>query len=201
MIIVLGKSEATLTMIADNLKSIGSFCQIKIINNLKLPYTKEYTDSFFEYFEEYELKTKEGNFIIGTTKPENKIAIHKYFSIEDSKFINVVHKSSEISSTVYLKNGIIINSLVSIAAFSEIGNHVTINRNSSIGHHTIIEDFVAINPGCNIAGNCLIGEGTLIGMGTNVRDGVKIGKNCTIGMGSTVLKDIPDNSKVFGLIK
>jgi acetyltransferase-like isoleucine patch superfamily enzyme len=201
MITVLGKSEATLTMITDNLESLKQFSEIKIINNLRKSTSLEYVNNRFDYSEEHELKTKEGCFIIGVTKPENKIVIYNFFGVDNNKFVNIIHTSSQISSTATINNGAIINFLVSVAGYAKLGNHVTINRNSSIGHHTIIEDFVAINPGCNIAGNCLIGEGTLIGMGTNVRDGVKIGKNCTIGMGSTVLKDIPDNSKVFGLIK
>lgn len=201
MITVLGRSEATLTMITDNLESSKWFAEIKIINNLKRSTTTQYINDRFDYSEEYELKTKEGYFILGATKPENKIAIYDFFNVPNEYFINVIHRSSQISSTARLGKGMIINSLVSIAAHTRFGNHVSINRNSSIGHHCRIGSFSSINPGCNIGGNVKIGEGTLIGMGTSIRDGVTIGSNCIIGMGSVVLGDVPDNTKIYGLIK
>lgn len=197
-ITILGKSEATITMITDNLESKKWFSEIEIINNLKIPTTKEYKNSQFDYSEKYELNTKNRIFIIGATKPFNKKAIYEYFKIENSQFINAIHQSAQLSSTIETGYGLIINSLVSVAAHTKIGNHVTINRNASVGHHTILKDFVTINPGCNIAGNCIIGEGTLIGMGTNVKDGIEIGKNCIIGMGSLVNKDVPDGEVWWG---
>ena len=201
MITVLGRSEATLTMITDNLESSKWFTEIKIINNLKRTTTTQYINEKFEYSEAYELDTKEGYFIIGATKPENKITIYESFGVPDQEFINVIHRSSQISSTVRLGKGIIINSLVSIAAHTKVGYHVTINRHSSIGHHSKIENFATIGPGCSIGSNVKIGEATTIGMGTTIRDGVIIGSNCSIGMGSTVLGNVPDNTKIYGLIK
>ena len=201
MITVLGRSEATLTMITDNLESSKWFTEIKIINNLKRTTTTQYINDRFEYSEAYELDSKEGYFIIGAAKPENKLAIYDFFNLPHDYFINIIHRSSQISSTVRLGKGLIINSLVSVAAHVKIGNHVTINRNCSVGHHSRIGSFTSLNPGCNIGGNVKIGEGTMIGMGTNIRDGVTIGNNCIIGMGSTVLGNVPDNTKIYGLIK
>jgi sugar O-acyltransferase (sialic acid O-acetyltransferase NeuD family) len=201
MLTVLGSSEATLTMITDNLESSNWFTKIKIINNLQRNTTLQYINEKFEYSEEYELKTKVGSFIIGAVNTVNKIAIYDFFSVPDDQFINVIHRSSQLSSTAILAKGIIINSLVSIAAHTNIGYHVSINRNSSVGHHVKIEKFVTIGPGCSIGGNVRIGAGTTIGMGTNIRDGITIGSNCVIGMGSTVIGNVPSNTKVFGLVK
>jgi serine acetyltransferase len=43
-----------------------------------------------------------------------------------------------------------------------------------------------------------VSEDTHIGMGTKIIQNVQIGKNALIGAGSLVLRDVPDNSKVFG---
>ena len=201
MITVLGRSEATLTMITDNLESSKWFAEIKIINNLKRSTTTQYINDRFEYSEEYELKTKEGYFILGATKPENKLEIYNFFNVSDEYFINVIHRSSQISSTARLGKGLIINSLVSIAAHARFGNHVTLNSNCSIGSHCRIGSFSTLASGCNLGGSVKIGENTTIGMGTTIRDGVSIGNNCVIGMGSVVLGDVPDNTKIYGLIK
>lgn len=201
MITVLGRSEATLTMITDNLESSKWFAEIKIINNLKRSTTTQYINDRFEYSEEYELKTKEGYFILGVTKPENKLEIYNFFNVSDEYFINVIHRSSQISSTARLGKGLIINSLVSIAAHARFGNHVTLNSNCSIGSHCRIGSFSTLSSGCNLGGSVKIGENTSIGMSTSIRDGVTIGSNCIIGMGSVVLGDVPDNTKIYGLIK
>ena len=102
-------------------------------------------------------------------------------------------------TSVQFRSGrVLINSKVSIAAHTTVGDFVSINRHVSIGHHTIIGDYCSINPGTNIAGNVTIGEGTTIGMGTNILHTVKIGKNSIIGAGSVVTKDIPDNVVAYG---
>lgn len=195
---ILGKSEATITMILDNLESNKHFnYEIEIVNNLNSPILSEYDNSNFKIKFSDNLYDYDYLFL-GVFNPKPKYKITELFDINSDKLLNIIHASAQISSTSNLGKGCIINSLVSIAAHSKIGDFVSINRNSSIGHHTIISDFTTINPGVNIAGNVFIGKNTLIGMGTNVFDGVKIGKNCVIGAGSLVNKDIPDNVIAYG---
>ena len=116
----------------------------------------------------------------------------------NSKVVNLISDNSDISQTVKLGRGIVVNTLVSIAGHTTIGDFVFINRNVSIGHHTVIGEYTTINPGVNIAGNVIIGEGCQIGIGANIIDGVKIGNNTIIGAGSLVTKDIPDNVVAYG---
>jgi len=199
MKIVLGKSEDTITMILDNLSSNHNFGNISILNNLKIDSKEEiyHPDFTIEIVEEMILTDISG-FILGIYNPNPKKKIIESFGFKPNRFVNVVHKSAQISKTTSLGYGCLINSNVSIAGKSIIKDFVSINRNSSIGHHTIIEKFCSINPGSNIAGHCHIGEGTLIGMGSQVLNGISVGKNSIIGAGSVVTKDIPDNVVAWG---
>jgi sugar O-acyltransferase (sialic acid O-acetyltransferase NeuD family) len=194
---ILGKSDPTITMILDNLESNNQFPIIEIINNFNLPIEYELSNSKFQIVIKSEIDTYEHCFL-GVNKSINKSLVYNKFGIQFSEFINVIHKSSQISTTTKLGKGCLINSLVSVAAHSKLGNFVSLNRNSSIGHHTTLEDFVTIQPGANVAGFVTIGENTLVGMGANIFDGVKIGKNSIIGAGSVVTKDIPDNVVAYG---
>lgn len=194
---ILGKSDAVITMILDNLESNNLFPLINIINNLDLPVEHSFSNPKFEivinnYDNEY------SDIFLGVNKSKNKILVYNNFKKEINKFLNIIHKSSEISSTTKLGNGCLINSLVSVAAHSVLGNFVSLNRNSSVGHHTKLSDFVTVQPGANIAGFVSIGEGSLIGMGANILDGIRIGKNSIIGAGSVVTKNIPDNVVAYG---
>lgn len=199
--IILGKSDATITMILDNLESNGNFPAITIVNNLKSTIEKNFDNCHFNIhiLERIPEVKKDSQFMLGAFQAITKRKIFEHFGIEMDQFVSIIHAQSSISSTSILGNGCLINSFVSVAAHTKIGNFVSLNRNASIGHHTIISDFVSINPGANIAGNVQIGENTQIGMGANVIDGVKIGKNCVVGAGSLITKDVPDHVMVYGV--
>jgi acetyltransferase-like isoleucine patch superfamily enzyme len=76
--------------------------------------------------------------------------------------------------------------------------------------NTIIEDGVTVSYGCYFAchgkgqghTNIVIKKGAYIGMRCNIlsgKDGIVVGENSIIGAGSLVNKDIPPNSKAFGV--
>lgn len=196
-LLIIGKSDASITMILDGLESNNLFPDIFVYNNLNLPIIDEINNPKFN-LEFINSIDDDINLMIGVGNPKLKKQLIQNFNLKTEKFINIIHKSSQISTTSKIKNGTLINSLVSIAAHTFIGNFVRINRNSSIGHHTIIDDYVTINPGCNIAGKIIIGESTTIGMGVNIIDNIKIGRNTIIGAGSVVTKNIPENVIAYG---
>lgn len=100
-----------------------------------------------------------------------------------------------------------------------IGNNVDIGANTTIEggtiDDTIIADGVKIDDLCQISHNVYIGENTNIITNTSIYGSVKVGKNCyistsiirnqltigdnaIIGMGSVVVKDVEDNTTVYG---
>ena len=194
---ILGKSDAVITMITDNLESDNNFPVIEIINNLNLPIEHSFINPKFITLLKPELESYQDCFL-GVNKSHNKKKVFEAFNININNFINIIHKTSSISKTTTLGKGCLINSLVSVAAHTKVGDFVSLNRNSSVGHHTIIENYVTIQPGANVCGFVSIGEGTLIGVGSNVIDGIKIGKNSIIGAGSVVTKDITDKVIDYG---
>jgi len=198
-LIILGKGDNIITMVLDNLYSKNLTPNIIVYNNLNLPILNIFNHDEFniQVITEANLNDFDA-FTLGVYQPEHKIKLIELLNPDINKFINVIHSGADISKTVKLGNGILINSKVSIAAHTNIGNFVSINRHVSIGHHTNIEDYCSINPGVNIGGTVTIGEGTTIGMGSNILHQIKIGKNSVIGAGSLVTKDIPDNVVAYG---
>ena len=197
---ILGFSEAALCMIFDILESNNTYPYIEIINNLNITPTKEYINPSFIIREKNQLDDSQGSFLIGAAKKETKIKIREFFKgIPDEKFIPLISKHVNISSTTSIDKGVIINTNVCIAAHSKIGKFVFINRGCTIGHHTTIGDFTTINPAANIAGNVKIGKNCQIGMGANIIDGITIGDNVIIGAGSLVTKDIPNDVTAYGV--
>ena len=105
----------------------------------------------------------------------------------DCEFTTAIHPSAIISPTATIGEGTVIM------------QGAIIQTKASVDHECVIGDYVHIAPGCTISGDVYVGEGTWIGVGTTIIQGIRIGKNCFIGAGSVIVKNIPDNSKAYGV--
>ncbi|OPA77940.1 acetyltransferase [Campylobacter pinnipediorum subsp. pinnipediorum] len=115
--------------------------------------------------------------------------------------VSLIHPSSVISPSTKIGNGVVIMPNVVINASAIIQDGVILNSSCVIEHECFIDGYSHISPNVSLAGNVKVGELTHIGIGSCIIECVKIGKNCIIGAGSTVLKDVDDNSKVYGIVK
>lgn len=115
----------------------------------------------------------------------NEIANYYSYKIY-KKYKCEIHGSATIGNNFSLPHpiGVIIGSDV------KIGNNVTLYQNVTLGRK--YKDDVS---------NPEIGDNTIIYANSVIVGSVKIGKNCIIGCNSVVLKDVPDNSTVNGVIK
>ena len=195
---ILGKSDATITMIMDNLESCNLFPELIIINNLNVPIKYTFNNPKFKYTIVKDLVDRTTPVTLGVTNAYTKLKVVEGFDISNLEFINIINSTSFISSTAILGKGLLINNFATIGAHAQIGNFVNISNRASVNHHSIIEDFASINPGVTLAGNVHVGKGTLIGIGATISNGITIGKNSIIGAGSVVVRDIPDNVIAYG---
>ena len=98
-----------------------------------------------------------------------------------------------------MADGVIIYPGAVIMNGCKIGKFTLLNSGVTLGHDVIIGDFCNINPGAHLAGRITIGGGVFIGIGASVKENIRIGNNVVIGAGSVVLKDVPDNTTVYGV--
>jgi sugar O-acyltransferase (sialic acid O-acetyltransferase NeuD family) len=133
---------------------------------------------------------------IGDNSLRKKIALH--LNSHEVSFVTIYHPSSVIAKNSEIGFGSFCSANSVIQPLAKIGHHCIINTAAIIEHECVIGDFSHIAPGAVLCGNVQIGEGTLVGARTVIRPGILIGKNCVIGAGSVVVKNIPDNSIVFG---
>lgn len=202
---VLGYSGSYLSLIFENLTALNYKGKINIILNetvKRAVATFETNIPFAEIFYT-ELKESPGKgYVLCNNKPTTKSFLFQFYQnlwrINHSDFIDLIHPSSVISSTVTIGFGLQMEPLSIIAPHTKIGFGVNIGRNCSVGHHNTLGDFCSILLGTNIAGHVEIGEGTSIGPGSTLFSAVKIGSNSIIGGGSVVTKDIPSGVLAFG---
>lgn len=104
----------------------------------------------------------------------------------------IVSTNVDIGSGTYIAKGTIINT------GTIIGENTILNTGSIIEHDCQIGNNVHISPRVILGGGVHIDDGSHIGIGTTVIQDIKIGKNVIIGSASNVIRDINDNSKVYG---
>jgi UDP-N-acetylglucosamine acyltransferase len=105
---------------------------------------------------------------------------------------------------VEIGDGNIISEMVTIqrpaiqGQSTAIGNDNMIMAHSHIGHDAKIGNGCELSTGTIIGGYATIQDGVKIKLGVTVRNRKTIGSGALVGMGSVVVKDIQDNSIVYG---
>lgn len=125
--------------------------------------------------------------------------MYDFFKEKGYTFLTVVHPFSHVSNRSFIGEGVQILPGVVINIDAKIGENTIINSNSTIEHGCIIGDNVHIAPGTTLSGCVSVGCETHIGTGSSVIQGVNIGNHVLIGAGSLVIRDIDNNSKVYGV--
>jgi sugar O-acyltransferase (sialic acid O-acetyltransferase NeuD family) len=113
-------------------------------------------------------------------------------------FVTAIHPSASIASEVYIGEGTVIMSGVSVNTQSSIGRFCIINTNASVDHDNKIGDFASLAPGVVTGGNVKVGRMSAVSLGANIIHGRSIGEHTVIGAGATVLKDIPESVVAYG---
>jgi sugar O-acyltransferase (sialic acid O-acetyltransferase NeuD family) len=136
-------------------------------------------------------------FYIAISDPKVKKNIFNRFN-QDFILGPPIIKSTSYSSKNKICDGTVICPGTILTTNISIGKSVIVNINCTIGHDSFIGDWSTVSPGSFISGNVNIGNEVRIGTGSCIREKIMIGDNATVGMGSTVVKDVKENTVVFG---
>lgn len=151
----------------------------------------EMSDNFKGWGNKYE-------FILGVGDNKIRTEIGEKILLKDEILINIINPFSSVSINSKLGKGIFISKGVMINPSCQINNFVILNTGSIVEHHCNIEKGVHIAPGAVLCGNVHVGERSFIGANSVIKEGIQIGKEVIIGAGSVVLKDVPDNTTIYG---
>lgn len=131
---------------------------------------------------------------------DNNIRAKGFFFLKKYylNFPVAIHPRSIVSQFTNIEEGVVVMAGAIINPFATIGAGTICNTGSIIEHECKVGRFVHLAPGSVLAGNVEIGEYSFIGANSVIRQGIKIGKNVLVGAGSVIVKDIQDNSVVYG---
>jgi sugar O-acyltransferase (sialic acid O-acetyltransferase NeuD family) len=83
-----------------------------------------------------------------------------------------------------------------VNAGATIGRNCIINSKALIEHDVYIEDHCHIAPGAVLSGGTSIGRAVFFGCNAMSREQISIGAESLIGGGVSVMKNLPENSKI-----
>lgn len=202
---ILGYSGSHMALIFETLSCLGFPGKVRVIMHDDTRYFDVPFKTGLRYclVKQSELNSMPGGvYFFCSNNPANKLFLFSFFEkrwhIEESNFTSIVHPSSIIASTVQYKQGLYMEPLSVISAYTTVGFGVSVNRHCSVGHHNVLHDYCSIYPGSHLSGDVEVGRAATIGPGSTVFAGIKIGENTIIGGGSVVTKDIPENVLAFG---
>lgn len=142
-------------------------------------------------------------FNISLSDVKKRHVISEKFINENCKPLSLIAKNSIICENKGIEEGSIISSYAYIGPNVKTGKFFQMNARAHVHHDCNIGNYVTISPGAICNGNINIEDRVFIGAGALLKNGsnekpLNIGKNSIIGMGSIIIKDVPDNSLVYG---
>lgn len=123
----------------------------------------------------------------------------KIFIDKGAEFINLIHKSANVHYTAQLGKGVIVDSYVSISANCTVGDFVSFQRFADIGHDSVIGDYCMLSTFSFVGGHSTVGRCSQLATRATVLPGIHVGDHSIVGAGSVAIRNVKDNTTVFGV--
>ncbi|KRB55966.1 sialic acid O-acetyltransferase [Flavobacterium sp. Root186] len=115
------------------------------------------------------------------------------------QFINLIHPTVVFTSNVKLGNGIIVFMYSNISNDCILDDFVTIQGFVAIGHDSKIGKWCHINAYSFTGGYAILEEEVCLNTRSTVLPNIIVRKGATVGAASLVIKNVKENTTVFGV--
>ncbi|CAA9202732.1 Putative acetyltransferase EpsM [Flavobacterium bizetiae] len=115
------------------------------------------------------------------------------------RFINLIHPTVIFTSNVTIGNGLIIFMYSNISNDCIIDDFVTIQGFVAIGHDSKIGKWSHVNAYSFMGGYAILEEEVCLNTRSTILPHITIRKGATVGAASLVIKNVKENSTVFGV--
>jgi len=170
-----------LGFIDDNENALAGFkCRYKILGDIKNHTPRN--DIFYA---------------MGIANPKVKKIVGNDLVKKGAEFASIIHPSTHIYTEYPIGVGLVTYPNAKIATGCKIGDFVTL-QSTILGHDSQLEDYVTVSSSCGITGGVKLHEGCFIADHACIAVGLEVGINAYVGIGSVVIRNVADNTKVFG---
>lgn len=136
-------------------------------------------------------------YAMGIANPTVKKIVGPELVKKGAQFASIIHPSTHVYSEYDLGIGLVTYPNSKIATGCKIGDFVTL-QSTILGHDSQLEDYVTVSSSCGITGGTKLHEGCFIGDHACIAVGLEIGAYAYVGIGSVVIRNVAENTKVFG---
>lgn len=136
-------------------------------------------------------------YAMGIASPAVKKLIGPAMIEKGAQFASIIHPSVHVYSEYELGVGLVAYPNAKIATGCRIGDFVTL-QSTILGHDAELENYVTVSSSCGITGGTKLHEGCFIGDHACIAVGMEIGAWAYVGIGSVVIREVPENTRVFG---
>lgn len=137
-------------------------------------------------------------FALAVGYPKTKRACALPLLARGATFVSLIHPTAIIGHEVKLGQGVIICPYAVLTSHVRVGDFCAIYFHSALGHDVRLGSWSQVSAYCDLTGGVTAGECLFMGTHASVLPLVKVGHRVTVGAGSIVLKDIADDTTVFG---
>lgn len=110
----------------------------------------------------------------------------------------VVHPHAWIADDAELASGVQVMAGAVIQPGCRLGANTIVNTRAGVDHDCTLGANVHIAPAATLCGGVWVGDHAFVGAGATVSQGVRIGVRAIAGAGVTLVRDLPQEHKVFG---
>ena len=141
--------------------------------------------------------SKSIKYAMGIASPTIKKQIGTAMIKKGAQFVSIIHPTVRVYSEYDIGVGLVAYPNAKIATGCKIGDFVTL-QSSILGHDAELEDYVTVSSSCGITGGTKLHEGCFVGDHACIAVGLEVGAWSYVGIGSVVIREVPENTKVFG---
>lgn len=113
-------------------------------------------------------------------------------------FINIIDRIAWIHPSATLGEGIYVGALSMVSVNVAIGSHTMIQSYCNIGHDVQIGDYASIESYVFMGGYASVGSLATMHTKSSIIPHKSIGDESVVGFGSVVMRNVPENTSVFG---
>lgn len=136
-------------------------------------------------------------YAMGIADPAIKKIVGPALAKKGAQFASIIHPSAHIYSEYEIGMGLVAYPNSKIATGCRIGDFVTL-QSTILGHDSQLGDYVTVSSSCGITGGTKLHEGCFIGDHACIAVGLEIGADAYVGIGSVVIRNVAENTRVFG---
>ncbi len=114
-------------------------------------------------------------------------------------FPTIVHSRACVARNANLEEGCVVLANAVVNSGTILQRHCLVNTAATLDHDGVMKEFSSLAPGVHAGGNVIVGRLSAVCIGATIIHKVVIGENAVVGAGALVVKDVPDNSLVYGV--